>query len=259
MARLFALDWFQRVGLAGGAARCLALLGLTIYFPLTLRSDPAMQEMAPSAPAPAGAPAAPPKAPATVPKPPQVPPPPIPDTFNRYGKIWAPSDDASHPIKLNVQFPGVGEMKVPSEEELSVRDKLEHLATLSDADIRTQLSLWPPYAKMKLADEGQLLIHIQMFKEQRTKIAMDKARELGLFNSLTPAQKAKFEKEYWDKQLQMDHELAKQFEPILKARDQKLSDDLFREFSTPGAVVPPGIAAKPAPGSTPPVAQNGVH
>ena len=66
-------------------------------------------------------------------------------------------------------------MKVPSQEELSVRDKLEQLATLSDDDIRAQLALWPPYAKMKLADEGQLLMRIQQFKEQRTKIAMDKA------------------------------------------------------------------------------------
>ena len=56
-------------------------------------------------------------------------------------------------------------------------------------------------------------------------------------NSLTPDQKARFEKEYWDKRLQMDHELAKQFEPILKAREQKLREDLFREFSTPGTAV----------------------
>ncbi len=32
---------------------------------------------------------------------------------------------------------------------------------------------------MKLADEGQLLIRIQQFKDQRTRVAMDKARELG--------------------------------------------------------------------------------
>jgi len=125
-----------------------------------------------------------------------------------------------------------------------VRDKLEKLASLSDDQIRAELAQWPPYAKMKLADEGQLLIRIQQFKDQRTKIAMDKARELGLFNSLTPDQKARFEKEYWDKKLQMDHDLAKQFEPALKAREQKMREDLFREFSTPGTAVPP-----PAPAS----------
>jgi len=196
------------------------------------------------------------------------------------------------------KFPGVGEMKVPSQDELNVRDKLEQLAVLSDDDIRAQLALWPPYAKMKLADEGQLLIRIQQFKEQRTKIAMDKARDLGLLNSLTPDQKVKFEKEYWDKRLKMDHEMAKQFEPILKAREQKLQDELFREFSMPGTAIPappppkppaapiaqakagtpapvvPPSAAKPpttqvaqakpgastnAPSATPPVAQAPVH
>ncbi len=67
----------------------------------------------------------------------------MPDTFNRYGKIWAPSDDVAHPIKLNVQFPGVGDLKVPSQDELSVRDKLEKLATLSDDQIRAELAQWP--------------------------------------------------------------------------------------------------------------------
>ncbi len=210
---------------------------------------------APKSPAPASATAANNK-PA---QPPAVPPPPVPDTFNRYGKIWAPSDDVAHPIKLNVNFPGVGDLKIPSQDELSVRDKLEQLATMSDDDIRTQLALWPPYAKMKLADEGQLLIRIQQFKEQRTKIAMDRARDLGLFNSLTPDQKAKFEKEYWDKRLQMDHELAKQFEPIVKAREQKLRDELFKEFSTVGTAVPPPPAPpKPAvpPAPAQPLAQG---
>ena len=178
-------------------------------------------------------------------------PPPVPETFNRYGKIWAPTDDVAHPIRLNVQFPGVGEMKIPSQDELSVRDKLEKLATLSDDQIRAELAQWPPYAKMKLADEGQLLIRIQQFKDQRTRIAMDKARELGLANSLTPDQKMRFEKEYWDKKLQMDHDLAKQFEPAMKAREEKLREDLFHEFSAPGAVMPP-----PANGSAVPLAQT---
>jgi len=110
----------------------------------------------------------------------------VPDTFNRYGKIWAPSDDVAHPIKLNVQFPGIGDMKIPSADELNVRDKLEQLATLSDADIHKQLDQWPPYSKMKLGDQGQLLLRIQAFKEQRTHIAMDKAQALGLYSSLIP-------------------------------------------------------------------------
>jgi hypothetical protein len=311
MARFFALEFLNNQRSGRGAGVVFSLLGLMTFLGVTSRVE--AQAMMQSemttgekpttnaAPAQTKAPAVS-KAPATAPttaannnKPPTPPPalpPPVPDTFNRYGKIWAPSDDVAHPIKLNVQFPGVGEMKIPSQDELNVRDKLEQLATLSDDDIRAQLALWPPYAKMKLADEGNLLIRIQAFKEQRTKIAMDRARDLGLLNSLTPEQKAKFEKEYWDKRLQMDHELAKQFEPIFKAKEQKLREDLFREFSTVGTVIPapPGAKppampvaqtkpapapapqnptvkppdvpigqGKPAPGSTPTTAQNPGH
>jgi hypothetical protein len=198
---------------------------------------------------------------------------PMPESFNRYGKILAPSDDVAHPVKLNVQFPGVGEMKIPSQDELNARTKLEQLATLSDDEIRKQLAIWPPFQKMKLGDQGQMLLRIQQFRDQRTRVAMDKARELGIVN-MTPDQKVHFEKEYWDKRLQMDRELAKQFEPIFKAREEQLREDLFREFSAPGVVVPnPAAGAKPpaipvaqgqpapsaAPGSTAPANTNPVH
>jgi hypothetical protein len=103
---------------------------------------------------------------------------------------------------------------------------------------------------MSLRDEGQLLMRIQLFKEMRSKVAKDKAHELGLTN-LTPDQQARFEKDYWSKRLQVDRELAKQFEPALKAREQKMKEELFREFSTPG------VAGVPAPQKPkPPVAQT---
>ena len=261
MARFLALNSVKGTRLTRGSERLLALLGVTLLSGLSLNAQSTMMMQSTAAgeagttnaaPANAKAPAAPVQANKPG-QPPQTPPPPVPDTFNRYGKIWAPSDDVAHPIKLNVQFPGVGEMKIPSPDELNQRDKLEELATLSDDDIRAKLAEWPPFAKMKLADEGQLLIRIQAFKDQRTKVAMDKARDLGLINSLTPDQKVKFEKEYWNKRLKMDHELAKQFDPIVKAQQQKLSEELFREFSTVGTVVPP----PPAPKSpTIPVAQT---
>jgi len=212
----------------GLAHRSPFVLGAVLLLTaLTLRADPVPPATTPAVnknPAPAAAP---------------------PDTFNRYGKIWAPSDDISHPLKLNLQFPGVGDLKIPSEEELNERDKLEQLATLSDEEIRNQLDQWPPYGKMKLGDEGQMLFKIQQFKDLRTRIAQAKAHQLGL--TLTPDQQAKFEKDYWDKQLQMDHELAKQFEPVFKARETKLEEDLFREFSTPATAGVPAQAPKPAP------------
>jgi hypothetical protein len=41
----------------------------------------------------------------------------------------------------------------------------------------------------------------------------------------------------------MDHDLAKQFEPIYKARNSQMEEQLFREYSTP---MKPGVAQKPA-------------
>lgn len=171
------------------------------------------------------------------------------DAYVRYGKILAPSEAAAHPFKLNMPFPGVGEVRVPSPDELKMREKLEQLATLSDDEIRTQLQQWPPFAKMSLADEGAMLMRIQQFKEQRSRIASGKARKLGL-STLTPDQAAKFEKEYWEKRFALDRDLAKQFDPVVKAREQKFEEELFREFSTT-----PGNPPKPVPPSAA-IAQN---
>jgi hypothetical protein len=179
---------------------------------------------------------------------------PLPDTLGRYGKILTPSDEMSHPLKLKMPFPGVGEVKVPNQDELNMREKLEQLGQLSDSDIRMQLAKWPAYNVMSLRDEGAMLQRIQDFRDYRTRVAMQKAHDLGLFSTLMPDQKVRFEKDYWDKRLQMDHDLAKQFEPILRAREQKMQDELFREFSSasPGPVVQ---APKPPPPAPPPTNQ----
>jgi hypothetical protein len=173
---------------------------------------------------------------------------PPPDTLGRYGKILTPSDEISHPLKLKMPFPGVGEVKVPNPDELNMRDKLEQLAKLSDSDIRLQLAQWPAYGRMNLRDEGGMLQRIQDFRDYRTKVALQKAHDMGLL-TLTPDQKVRFEKDYWDKRLQMDHDLAKQFVPIFRAREQKLQDELFREFS---AVSVGPVAQAPKPPQTPP-------
>ena len=177
--------------------------------------------------------------------------PPVPDSFNRYGKIWVPSSDVAHPLQLNTHFPGVSEIRIPSQDDLNDRDKLEQLTMLSDAEIHKQLDQWPPYSKMKLGDQGQLLLHIQMFREQRTKIAMDKAHELGILDTMTPDQKVRFEKDYWDQRRQMDHDEVKQMEPILKTWEQKMDEELFSKYSSasPGPVVQ--APKPPAPGQPP--------
>lgn len=201
-----------------------------------------------AAPSPTPTPAAKPSPAASIsPTPAPSPgPTPMPDTFDRYGRILSIGDEPSHPLKLNMPFPNVGEIKIPTPDELTVRIKLEELANLSDADILTQLEQWPAFAKMKLADEGTLLVRIQQFKERRTRMAMEKAHQMGL-NTLTPEQQARFEKEYWDKRLQMDRDLAKQFQPVVKDHEQKMQEDLFREFSS---LTSPGASAQ-APKSPP--------
>ncbi len=229
----------------------MAGLGATTCFSPSLRAQATMQEQAP-APAKTATNGAP-----------VVPPPgATPDTLGRYGKILMPGDQADHPLKLKLPFPGAGEVKIPSPDELSMRVKLEELAKLTDEEIHAQLEQWPVFSKMSLRDQGLMLNRIQDFRDYRSRTAAQKAHDMGLL-TLTPDQKTKFEKDYWDKKLKMDQELVKQFGPAFKTREQKMDDELFREFSS----VSPGPVAKPAPGQTvptkpaatptgPPVAQS---
>ena len=172
-------------------------------------------------------------------------------SLDRYGKILLPGDEQSHPLKLDLPFPGAGEVKVPTAEEMTKRVKLEELAKLSDDEIRAQLDQWPAYSKMTLRAQAQLLFRIQDFRDYRARTALQKAHDLGLL-TLTPDQKTRFEKEYWDQRLKMDQELVKQLGPIFNAREQKLEDVLYREFSTaPGSIAlgpkPPVLPAPAAP------------
>jgi hypothetical protein len=217
----------------------------------------AQQMMAPAAPTPTPAPvksavAAPAKPPATNAAP-MLPP----DTYAKYGKIVVPGDQPAHPFKLKLPLPDVGEVKIPSADELTMRDKLENLAKLSDVEIRAQLEKWPAYSKMSLRDQGAMLIRIQDFRDYRSNVARQKAHDLGLV-TLTPAQQAKFETEYWNKRLQLDHDMAKQFTPIFTVAEQKMRDDLYREYSvvSQGPIVqapkPPAPSVAPGAKPTPP-------
>jgi hypothetical protein len=155
---------------------------------------------------------------------------------------------ATTPLKLRMPFPGVGEVRIPTQDELTMRAKLEQLANLSDADIRAQLEKWPAFSKMNLRDEGAMLQRIQDFRDYRSNVAKAKAHDMGLL-TLLPDQEARFEKEYWDKRLQMDRDLAKQFEPILRAEQQKMESALYDEFSSVN-VVPVAQAPKSSPSPT---------
>jgi hypothetical protein len=226
-------------------ARFLPLIRRAVFYPAAFSVCLAALVFSPvasAAPATSAAPAQPaPLAPGV---------PPLDDYFARYGKILTPSTQSSYPFKLNMPFPGFGEVKIPTREELDERQILEQqLATLSDAQIRDQLEKWPAFGKMSLVDEGAMFARIQLFRDYRHKRAMEEAHRLGLL-TLNPAQQARFEKEYWDKQLQMDRQLAQQLEPIYKTAQQKLNEDLYRQFSSPGRLVqaPKSPAAPPPSG-----------
>jgi hypothetical protein len=135
-----------------------------------------------------------------------------------------------------------------------MREKLEQLAKLSDGEIHAQLQEWPEFGKMSLRDQGQMLVRIQDFRDFRAKVAAQKARDMGLL-SLTPDQKVLFEKEYWDKRFRMDHDLVKQFGPIFNARQQKMEDELYREFSMSAGPIALGVKPPaPAPANKSPQA-----
>jgi hypothetical protein len=222
---------------AGQASPLLAGIALVVLsIAAALHARAQMTNAAPVAGAPPPAPAVPP-----VPQ----------DYFQRYGKILSPGSEPTHPLKLNMPFPDVGQIKVPSQEEMDMRQKLEQLADLSDDDIRANLMSWPAYTKMSLGDEGAMLTRIQMFRDRRAHIAQDKARALGLL-TLKPDQMARFEKEYWDKRLQLDRDLSRQFAPFLKDREAKINQELFREFSMPAHPVPPPAVAQNGKPATPP-------
>jgi hypothetical protein len=165
------------------------------------------------------------------------------NTLGRYGNIVTPGDQVAYPLRLRLPLPNESEVHIPKPEDLMKRGKLEALANLSDDDIRKQLAAWPAYNKMSLRDQGMMLQRIQDFRDYHLRLAMQKAHEMGLL-TLTTAQQAKFEKEYWDQRLKLDEDLAKQFQPIYQAREQTMNDQLFREFSS---AMPAPPAPKPAP------------
>jgi hypothetical protein len=177
-------------------------------------------------------------------------PPGMQNTLSRYGNIVTPGDQAAYPLRLRLPSPNEAEVHIPKPDDLTKRAKLEALANLTDDEIRKQLAAWPAYNKMSLRDQAMMLVRIQDFRDYHVRFAMQKARDMGL-STLTPAQQAKFEKEYWDQRLKLDQDLAKQFQPIYQAREQTMNDQLFREFSS-AMPAPAPAPPKPAPKPTKP-------
>lgn len=179
-------------------------------------------------------------------------PPAMQNTLDRYGNILAPGDQVPYPLKLKLPIPSEAEVYVPKSDDLVKREKIEELAKLSDDDIRKALAEWPAYGKMSLRDQASMLQRIQDFRDYHSRVAQQKAHDMGLL-TLSPDQKAKFEKEYWDQRLKLDEDLTRQFEPIYQAREQKMNDALFREFSSAApSPAPPPPKPTPPPAPKPP-------
>jgi hypothetical protein len=175
-------------------------------------------------------------------------------SLDRYGDIVTTGTQVSYPLHLHLPLPYEIEVHVPTSEDLVIRAKLEALANLSDDELRKQLAAWPALNKMSLRDQGLLLQRIQDFRDYHVKIAMQKAHGMGM-PTLTPAQAAKFEKEYWDERLKIDQDLVEQFQPIYEAREQEMDAALLAEFSSPVPATAPPVpkamsGGKPSPTTT---------
>jgi hypothetical protein len=230
-------------------ARYAFTLGFLMSYGAVLAAPPSTNAPSATPPAPFVATSKPPATNA-----PPVLPPGMQNTLGRYGNIVTPGDQAAYPLRLHLPGPSEGEVRIPKPDDMNKRAKLEALASLSDEEIRTELAAWPVYTKMSLHDQGMMLQRIQDFRDYHAKVAMQKARDMGL-STLTPPQQVKFEKEYWDQRLKLDQDLAKQFQPIYQAREQKMNDQLFREFSS--AMPAPPAAPKPGPKPVHPPQQPG--
>lgn len=217
------------LAVAGGVRRTALVLVL-----LAATTAAGLAQMTNMAPKPA-------EPPATTTNAATVPPVPV-DYFQRYGKILSAGNEPNHPLKLAMPNPDFGQVRIPTNDELAMREKLERLTTMSDEDIRLDLANWPAFKKMSLGDEGLMMMRIEGFKDRRAHIAQERAHALGLL-TLKPDQLDKFTNEYWQKRLQMDRELAKQFSAAYKAAEDKMEEQLYREYSTPGKPAPP--PAKP--------------
>lgn len=170
-----------------------------------------------------------------------------PSYYDRYGHIVSASDDPTHPVKLNLPGPGVGELRLPTKDELDLREKLERLSGLTDAEIRAELEKWPPYQKMNLYDQGSMLQKIQQFRDYRSRVALDKSKQLGLTLDPNSEQMRRFTNEFWAKKLAMDRQFIQQFTSAYNQQDEQLKETLFREYSTPSPLPPPSKKATAAP------------
>jgi hypothetical protein len=132
-------------------------------------------------------------------------------------------------------------MRAPNEDTLRLRDRLNALAQLSDAELQKELEQWTPYRQMGIGEKGQLLTRIQHMREVRVQLAQRKAAQLGL--KLSDEQFKEFTEAFWQAKLEMERKLWEEMEPRRNQLQQELEATLKARF---------GSAAVPAPSPAPP-------
>jgi hypothetical protein len=158
--------------------------------------------------------------------------------------------DASHPLKLNFPFGWIGELKLPTKDELIYRDKLETVADLTDLQIRDLLEKWPPYNSMSLSDQGKMLQRIQDFRDRRNKLAQDEAQKLGL-TTLSPADQQAFTKLFWLRRRQADEALLADFQAKYDAKQGEIDHEMEQVFAPRLPSPKPVSAPTPKPSVAP--------
>jgi hypothetical protein len=147
-------------------------------------------------------------------------------------------------VRLNFPFAWVGELKLPTKDEISSRDKLEFLGDMSDQQIRDELEKWPPFNGMSIGDQGRMLVRIQEFKDRRSKLAQDEQQKLNLTN-LSPTDQANFKKVFWQMRREIDDDLIADFQARYDAKQAELDHALVSKFT------PLLISPTPTPTKTP--------
>lgn len=135
--------------------------------------------------------------------------------------------------------PHVGRMMSMDGKENEMRERLGQLATLSDDQLKAELTKWPRYQHMSLGEQSKFLAKLQEIRDRQKAMAAAKARELGL--NLSPEQKTAFESSYLQKRMAMERQLWKEMEPRRRQLESQISQDLMKEFGTSASNPPSSV------------------
>ncbi len=160
--------------------------------------------------------------------PPSPSPAPSPQATPTYSGLVSGGDSA-HPVKLNIPYIWVGDLHLPSQEEMKARFQLEALAALTDEEVRDRLLKWDKFNQMGLGDQGRMFSKVQDFRDKFNKLAQDEANHLGL-TTLPPADALEFKKDFLEKRWKADESLVNEFQAKFEVSQKQLDEELLKKF-----------------------------